>query len=166
MTKKIIGICIIPLLLLQCSIYRSIFKSESTRFSAEDIVILDRTISEINYVRGFNSDLKIDYIISTSLSERDLPKREPQMAAILRGYSAEAVMSFFENIYSLKVETASLITQKEKSKKWTDYTYLSKHLYPPLEIYVDFMERCIVRTNKDFAAKILSVKESIDVKQN
>jgi hypothetical protein len=150
--------------LTQCSIYRSIFKAQSKRFSAEDIVILDRTIAEIGYVRGFNADLKIDYIISTQLSERNLPRREPQIVAILRGYSPEAIMSFFENIYSLKIETTNLITKKEKAKKWKDYTYLSKHLYPPLEIYVEFMERCIIRTNRDFTPKILSIKESIDAK--
>ena len=159
MIKKIIVCISIPLLLLQCA-----STSESKRYTPENIVILDRTISDIGYVRGFNRDLKIDYIISTALSERDLPKREQQMIAILRGYSAEDIMSFFEKIYSLKVETSNLILEKERKRKWADYTYLSKHLYPPLEIYVDFMERCIAKVNKDFAAQILSIKESIDAK--
>ena len=161
MTKKIIT-CIIPLLLLQCSIYKSVFKSESQRYTPEDEVILERAISEIGYIRGFDIDLKIDYIVSTVSSERDLSKKEQQVAAILRGYSAEAVMSVFEKIYSLKVETSNLITKKENDRKWKDYTYLSKYLYPPLEKYIDFMEKSIVKSNKDYSSKISSVKESIE----
>jgi len=141
-----------------------IFKNESKRYSKEDIVILDRTISEINYTRGYDTELKLDYIVSTSLSERDLSKKEPQITAILRGYSAEAIMSFFGKVYSLKVETANLMAKKEKKKKWKEYTYLSKYLYPPLERYTEFIERCIVRTDREYAEKILTVKESIDKK--
>jgi len=155
----------IPLLLIECSIYRSIFKNESKRYSKEDIIILDRTIAEINYTRGYDAELKIDYIVSTSLSERDLTKKEPQVTAILRGYSAEAVMSFFEKVYSLKVETANLMAKKEKKKKWKDHTYLSKYLYPPLEKYTDFIERSIIRTDREYAAKILTIKETKDAKK-
>jgi hypothetical protein len=155
---------IIPLLMLDCSIWRSIFKSESKRYSPEDVVILDRTISEIGYIRGFDTDLEMDYIVSTASSERDLSKKEAQITAILKGYTVEAITSFFEKVYSLKVETANSIVKTEKDKKWKDYTYLSKYLYPPLEKYVDLMEKCIVKSNKDYSSKILFIKESIDAK--
>jgi hypothetical protein len=154
--KKII-VCLIPLLLLECS-------STSKRYSPDDAVILDRTISEIGYVRGYDTDLKMDYIVSNSSSERDLSKKEPQITAILKGYTAEAVMSFFEKIYSLKVETLNMIAKKEKKKKWQEHTYLIKYLYPPLEKYVEFMEKCIIKSNKDYTEKISSSKESIDKK--
>ena len=156
MIKRIL-VCLIPLLFLECS-------SVSKRYTPEDIVILDRTISEIGYVGGFDTDLKMDYIVSNSSSERDLSKKEPQITAILKGYSAEAVMSFFEKIYSLKVETLNMIAKKEKKKKWQEHTYLSKYLYPPLEKYVEFMEKCIIKSNKDYTEKISSSKESIDKK--
>jgi len=159
--KKLL-ILLLPLFMLNCGLWYSFTKKESTYYTEEEKVMLDATTAAIDFRYGFDPGLELDYVYRAgNFPDRELEGKSKKMLEALKQFDKQKVVAFFEKMFRLK-ETLSLrMKEAEKDEEWEDYTLLQKYILPDMEKYIEMLEKNVLLIDRDYKNTIEERKGAI-----
>jgi len=162
MKIKIITFVLMPLFLVQCTMWNSFFKKESTYFNAQDKQILESTLNSIDFDYGYDNEIDLDYVFVSSFSKEETSANRGNFEKALKRYDIKTAVMFYEKIYRLKSITVFKMNGYKNSGNWKEFTYIKKYHFPPLEKYTELLEKYILKKNKNYGKQIKTRKKIID----
>jgi len=154
-------ILLLPILLVQCSLYYKVFKKESTYYTGQEKTILSETTGALGFGYGFDPSVKLDYIFTHAYSEAALKENEKKLNEIMKKYEPAAAISFYEKIYQLEQVTLFKMNEYKEDEDWKQYTYIEKYLLPPLQQYLGLLEKSVLSVSSDYGKVIDARKKEI-----
>lgn len=150
------------LYLTGCQTLDLLTKKYSTLYSEKEKIILEETTASIDYKFGYDPDLDVDYVYKAGkFSDKDINAKLPEMKKVLNKYPKEETIIFYEKIILLKETQVWKMNRFRDEKKWTNYTYIQKHLLPETEQYLGLLEKNIVQIDPQYKETIEEKKEEI-----
>ena len=126
-------------------------------FTPSEKRILERATEALDYGYGYEREIGIDYIISYSFSETNMPAREKALAAALKDQDVSEIIGFYSKIYRLGVTMRYRIEAFEKDKDWKQYTYLKNYLVPPLEAFTAHIRKQLLARDPSVAERLPAI---------
>jgi hypothetical protein len=156
-----IVIFLLPLFLLNCGYYYSLFRKNSTYYSENERDLLKKTTAICGQGYGYDPDVDLDYVFVNNFTKGPAADRDAALQKVFRNIGQKDAVGFFEKIYALREATVYVMNGYEKKGKWTEQTYLKKYLLPPLEEYCGLLEKNLMALYADYGASIDSRKKEI-----
>lgn len=162
MKLKILIILLLPLMLVQCSIWYNLTKKESKYYTPDELVMLQETTSAGGFSYGYDPDLDLDYIfVAGTYSAKELEAKSKAMRDVLIKYDNKRVVAFYEKIFRLQSIIEWNMNYYEKKEKWEKYTLIKKYILPDIEKYTEMLEKNILLIDKDYRGIIEERKKQI-----
>ncbi len=162
MRLKILIILLLPFMLTQCSLWYKITKKESKYYTAEELILLEKTTAVSGFSYGFDPDLKLDYIyIAGNYSDKELNAKSKELRTLLAKYDYNQIESFYEKIFRLKTIIEWNMNYYSKKKKWAEHTLIKDYILPDTEKYVEMYEKNLLLINRSYKDTIEERKKQI-----
>jgi hypothetical protein len=155
------------LFLLRCATYYHMFsftQPKSKFYTEQEKEILDKTTRSIDFDYGFDQNMELDYIYSTSQGYSGFKTNEKDMAKALEGVDGKTLLAYNEKIYLLKKKTAMKMERYRESSDWRSYTFINKYLMPSIDHYSLLIEKQAARKSGASQYDIEKRKKDLDRK--
>ncbi len=154
MNYRRIVIFLLPLFLLNCSYYYSVFRKNSVYYTESERDLLKKTTAICGQGFGYDPDVDLDYVFVNNFTRTAAPDRDAALQKVFRNVGRKEAVDFFEKIYALREATVYVMNGYEKREKWTEHTYLKKYLLPPLEEYCGLLEKNLLALYADYGSSM------------
>lgn len=162
MKLKILFILLLPLMLVQCSVWYNLTKKESRYYTPDELIILQETTSVAGFGYGFDPDLDLDYIFVAGIySAKELEAKSKALRDVLVKYDSKRSVAFYEKIFRLQSIIEWNMNYYEKKEKWEKYTIIKKYILPDTEKYVEMLEKNIRLIDRNYSGIIEERKKQI-----
>ena len=159
--KRLVFI-LLPLFLLQCSLWQQITRKESTFYTEEEKQILEVSTAAIDFRYGFDPSLELDYVYRAgNFTDKELEGKSKRLLEALKKFDREKVVAFYEKMYRLKEILAWNMNNAQQEKEWDDYTLLSKYIIPDTEKFVEMLEKSVILIDQNYKKTIEERKAGI-----
>jgi hypothetical protein len=144
-----------------CAYYFQFFGGESGTFTARETAILTKTTKAIEFDFGYDDDLGLDYIYPYPNSLATLKNNEKKFMQAVDDIDNTTLIKYFEKVYGVHEKTVLLRDRSERLGKWTQYTYISKHLLPGIEEYTKILEKGVLARDPAYGSGINERKAAV-----
>ncbi len=149
---------------IYCPAFFGFNKKESKHYTPEEIVILEKTTKALDYDFAYDPDVNLDYIFEFSRTKKDAAKNEKEFAKVIETIKPTSYIIFYEKLYSLKLLTQMQLEDHKNDENWKYTIYIEKHLLPPLNSFIEIIEKYIATKDKDYGKALPAKKKLIHKK--
>ncbi len=155
--RKIL-IFIIPVILLQCSLFSI---KNNDYYSKGELSILEKTLDILDYGYGYDDDVELNYIYAYSYSNSNIDKKEKRFAKAINKIDIDILIPFYEKILRLYLITDHKMNEYKKDSEWKDYNFIKNDIYQPLERYLTLLQRYLLKREPSLKTAIDKRRDAI-----
>ncbi len=142
--------------------YKSL-NAGDTLYSEDELAILEKTLSALEYEHGYDYQIEMPYIYSYSFSKENFDKKEKAFAEIINSADFKTVFSLYKKILRVQAIAEYKMKRYSTDAKWKYYTYIRNDLLQPLNNYSELLLKYILKKNASVANFLEMQKESISI---
>lgn len=153
---------LLMIFLLQCSYANRLFKKESFYYTDSERDVVEKTTKVINFDFGYDPEIELDYIYSTTKEIPDLKSKDADFRKSVAQTDPKLLVSSYGKVFMLRQTTAYRMQYYKQDNDWRYYIYLQKYLLPAVDAYTVMLEKHISERDKSFKDNLPSIKKKLD----
>jgi hypothetical protein len=155
--NKLIIIILFIIIALQ---YSAAYARDSF-YSKDELTLLEKTLSALEYDHGYDYRIEAPYIYSYSYSKENFDKKEKALAEIINNADYKLVLDLYKKIQRVQAIIDYKLNRYKTDQKWKYHTFIKNDLLEPVNNYSALLLKYILKKNSSLANFLEMQKESI-----